>query len=46
MDVAEQTSPTGQIVRLECGEFGLARLQVILSITAHTEIHFRGGFTE
>ena len=45
-DVAEQTSATGQILSLECGEFGLARLQVILSITAHAEASFRGVFTE
>ena len=41
-----KTSATGQNVGLECGEFGLARLQVILSIAAHAEASFRGGFTE
>ena len=34
------------ILGLECGEFGLAWLQVILSIAAHAEASFRGGLTE
>jgi hypothetical protein len=40
------TPATGQILSLECGEFGLARLQVILSITAAAEASSRVGFTE
>ena len=40
------TPATGHILSLECGEFGLARLQAIFSITAYAEASFRGGLTQ
>ena len=41
-----ETSATGPNMGPECGGFGLARLQVPLSVAAHAEASFRGGFTE